>query len=206
MEEDLDPAARRMSTRKRKPVKSYNEEERDLSAWGGRTDADIKKDIDFASLNRTAQAPGSLSPSYPRGMSRMPEDLPHYGSPPPLSRMGSPEPGMEPVPVKQEPESEGEDDPLVPDRGFSEMFPEPPGGFNERGFSETTQAIEDRFDLMHGIRRPLVPPKPPPIPSLQDAQTMLGQAIMEHREKRGSGILTTLMVAFAFLVAANYLD
>ena len=92
--------------------------------------------------------------------------------------------------MKQEPQYDSEEDePIVP-REYSE-------------FSATTLDMD--MQLAH-LQRPLVPPAPPPIPDLRAAQTMLGQAIMEHREKKGGGILTTVAVAFAFLVAANYLD
>ena len=97
------------------------------------------------------------------------------------------------------------------DRDLSQFFPRPPGGFNDRGLSETTQAINERFErLVDPEAEPILPAResPPPTPKRPDpvSPDEIKKAVLQFKGDQATGLGTTMVVAFVFLVAANYLD
>ena len=98
------------------------------------------------------------------------------------------------------------------DRDLSQFFPRPPGGFNDRGLSETTQAVKERFERLVDPDEvsPILPPResPPPTPKRPDPvrPDEIKKAVLQFKGDQATGLGTTMVVAFLFLVAANYLD
>ena len=230
LSEQLAPIASRL--RARGPAGALSEDAQFQQATG-RSESEFSRDLEFANRSQTPSREPSATPEGParndfvdrRSTSRLRDDLPGWQPPDnfeePLSRAASPELRPERAfspPMFEDVESGSVDDRFMRapgrsqrDRDLSQFFPRPPGGFNDRGFSEATQAINERFERMVDPEEtPILPAResPPPTPKRPDpvSPDEIKKAVLQFKGDQGTGLGTTMVVAFVFLVAANYLD